>query len=292
MLEFRLKMGSMYQRAATQKVLLRGAQKEGIRVRTLEGLTKEGLSAILYEAFQAVVFVIADIAQLTIHYTEETGWSEHPYMFFTDKGEFCGYLHHFIWDGWRKGLLPFALGEHPLDLQIPPNLYHLVKEELKLIESISIKLKITGFVIGFPGKAEYFSLLDAANKSLERTKLNVNFDTPTGQYPINIMYTEEELKSFMERPEAVRVINRVRLPRIRTDRGVYWPPSDRMLSIMFNKVRAYQTGETLELSFEDLGQFEGTDLNIAWEPVSEKYLMSSRTWLVCARVERKSSADQ
>ena len=58
------------------------AKKEDIRVLLLEGLTKEGLSAILYEAFQAVVFLIADIAQFTIRYTEETGCSEHPYMFF------------------------------------------------------------------------------------------------------------------------------------------------------------------------------------------------------------------
>lgn len=268
------------------------AQKEGIRVFTLEGLTKEGLSAILYEAFQAVVFLIADLAQLTIEYAEETGCSEHPYMFFNDKGEFCGYLHHFIWDAWRKGLLPFSIGEHPLDLQVPPNLYHMINEELKLIESINIKLQITGFVIGFPGRAEHFLLLDAANKSLERTKLSVNFDTPEGRYPVTAIRTEEEMKFFLERPEAIKVINRVRLPRMRTDRGVYWPPSDRMLSVMFEKVRAYQASETPELAFEDLGQFEGTDLSTAWEPISEKYFIFSRSWLGCTRIEREDSAGQ
>lgn len=100
------------------------------------------------------------------------------------------------------------------------------------------------------------------------------------------------MKSFIERPEAIKVINRVRLPRMRTDSGVYWPPSDRILSVMFEKVRAYQAGEAPELAFEDLREFEGTDLSTAWEPISEKYFIVSRTWLGCTRIERKDSADQ
>ena len=158
----------------TKDAIGRG-ERESIRLLTLAGLTKEGLSSILYEVFQAVVFLMVDIAQLAIGYKEETGASEHPYMFFNDSGEFCGYLHHFVWDAWRKGLLPFSIGEHALDLGVPPNLYHVINKELRQIESISIKLKITGFVISFPGKAEHLLLLDAKDKSSQARETKRDF---------------------------------------------------------------------------------------------------------------------
>jgi hypothetical protein len=55
---------------------------------------------------------------------------------------------------------------------------------------------------------------------------------------------------------------------------------------MVERVRAYQRGETPEPYFEDLGEFEGTDLTGAWEPVSEAYLIASQIWLGCTKVEQ------
>ena len=68
------------------------AKDAGVKTFTLVGLTKDGLSAVLLEAYQAVVFLIADITQLTIEYRESTSDARNPYVFLNSDGEFYGFL--------------------------------------------------------------------------------------------------------------------------------------------------------------------------------------------------------
>ncbi len=265
------------------------AHKEGLKTLTLEGLTKEGLSAILHEAFQAVVFLMGEITQFTIEYDEETGCSDNPYMFFNERGEFYTFLHDFLWDAWLTGQLPLIIGTHSYNVKLPQKLYQFVDKKLKSVRAVTIKSMISGLVIHTSGKGEQLLLRDASTKAIERTTVKIKFDTSKKQYPATLIQSEKELDSFLERLEPFRIVTRVRLPRIRTDRGVYWPPSDRIVSVLMQRHRAYQMGEISELSFDDLGEIEGSELNGAWESISERYIAARQYWRSTSESKKSES---
>ena len=245
----------------------RRAKEEGINAFTLVGLTKEGLSAVLLEAFQAVVFLMAEISQLTIEYAESLSYAQNPYIFFSSSGLFYGFLHDFVWELWVRNKIPSSIDEHLIELDITPGMHQIVDGKLEPIKSISVKVRITGLVITIPGKAEQYLLVNPSDKTIDRGKVNVVFEASNSPYPVEAIHTEEELKALMRRPGVVKIENRVRLPRIRAEK-CYWPPSERVRSLMQERVQALQSGKTPDQEI-DISEIEGTDLSAIWEPVSQ-----------------------
>ena len=220
------------------------AEEAGIKTLTLVGLTKEGLSAVLLEAYQDVVFLMADIVQCSIEYEENTSDPSNPYVFFNSSGQFYGFLHDFVWELWIKNRIPDSVGEHALDLNIPPGMHQLIDGKLRPVKSISVKVRVTGLLITIPGKAEQYLLIDALKSEIDRGKVSVIFEDTGSPYPVQAIHSEEELKAFMARPGVVKVQSRVRLPRIRSE-SCYWPPSARVIDIVRERLGDHlKTGHT------------------------------------------------
>ena len=78
--------------------------------------------------------------------------------------------------------------------------------------------------------------------------------------------TEEELREYLEKQKAVRVVGRLRLPRIKVQ-AMYWPPSERTTKKLGKLMEAYKMGEIPDPRPLNFAEIEGMDLNTVFEPI-------------------------
>jgi hypothetical protein len=244
----------------------------GIRLLVLEGLTPNRLAAEVHDAFQSLVYLLPSVKAITI--TNEAAEGDAlDMLFLRDRdGNHCGGILDLIWAKWRDGKIPTQLGEHHVDLEIPPGWQWVVRGQ-PIPSTASATVRVTGHVITVRGKDERFVLRDPATGGIERGRVNSTFDDERTTFPVMTVQTEEELDAVLEQPAVSRItIGRIPLPRIRYH--IYWPPSGRVALELKRRsdaiVRAgIRTGnwtfDALErVSFEEL---EGTDLSTVWEPI-------------------------
>jgi hypothetical protein len=253
------------------------AKEAGMTALTLRGLTDEGLSAVLIEAFQAIIFLLADIVRITIIDDDKSDKPQFMPVFVDSAGEPCGSVSDLIWLCWINGRIPALIGEHSVELTAPQG-WHPIREGRSLhITKMTADLRISGLVITLLGKAERFSLLNASTGALEKVSVNAEFHPTSTQFPVTAFHTEEELISFLDRPETVRITQRIRLPKINIG-TIFWPPSERVSVAMIDRFHAFQTGQTNTMpTFDDLKDIEGTDLWSAFEPIWQNHPLI-RNW--------------
>lgn len=133
-----------------------------------------------------------------------------------------------------------------------------------------------------PGRTETHALTTIAVKPAYRMQTRAYFDEPKGPQPVRIARTEQELDALMAEPPVVKAqVGRFRLPRIQTsmrdpfDADVwaecYWPPSDRVHSLLNHRARAALDGQAADPLVLTSQYLEGTDMRSAFEPISEHY---------------------
>jgi tetratricopeptide (TPR) repeat protein len=245
------------------------AKSKGIRTLVLKGLTKDRLASEVAEAFQFNVYLLAEVTGITIR--NEVSKQEYEgqfLLFFDDKKRICGLLPDLIVSRWQYGDPPSTLGEYTLNLDVPQGWNQIVADKIEPVLAISARVRVRGMVITLSGKTESHALVDPVTEGIAREHVNVQFDLPPkGKkvvYPVTSIDTEEELKKFTEKRGSVRVVMRIRLPRIRCG-NVYHPLSERVARLLFEEMKKFEEGETPDprsISFADL---EGTDLSAAWE---------------------------
>jgi hypothetical protein len=251
------------------KVAIDRAQKAGIKLLKLEGLTKDRLSAAVIQAFQSIVYLLEVIREITLtNNVEEQMTASELHNFYNSEGQWCGMPADLIWERWYyDGEPPSSLGEHQMQFNAPDGWHHIVDGQKVPVLSMTAKVQVVGCVVTIPGKAEHLSLIDASTLALERTMINVSFDESRSEYPVTIFQTEDELRAYMEKAHDVNVsIGRLRLPRIHAG-PYYWPPSERTAEKLRTLITAFLEGSIPDPRPIDIRMLEGTDMRTMWEPI-------------------------
>ena len=187
--------------------------------------------------------------------------------FYDEQGRTCGSIPDLIWQSWLNGQLPLSIGEHDIPLAIPAGWHQVIDGKIEPVLSVSAKLRILGLVVTVSGKARQHLLVDASTKKPEKFKVDASFATDKATFPVTAIQTEEQLKAFVERPDAVKLsIGRIGLPRIRIG-PMYWPPSERAGQIVIEKMRAFEAGKISDPRPFNFAEIEGTDMQAIWEPI-------------------------
>jgi len=159
------------------------------------------------------------------------------------------------------------LGEHELRFKVPEGWDNVVDGKRVPAGALSGVIRVVGFVVTFSGEARQHTLFDAANKRDERWLTDLAFDgSLEPSYPMRGFGTEKELREYLEKQKAVRVVGRLRLPRIRVQ-AMYWPPSERTTKKISEIMKAYEAGAIDDPRPLKFTEIEGTDLNAVFEPI-------------------------
>jgi hypothetical protein len=254
---------SGYTRGAIER-----AREAGIKTLILSGLSKDRLSAAVTKAFQSMVYLFADIARLQVE-NEVSTVEEFAELssYYDADGVLRDTLPHMVWRTWVKGAMPSDLGEHELRFQVPDGWHNVVNGKKVPARAISAVVRVVGFVVTFSGEARQHTLLDAANKRAARWMTDLAFDgSLEPRYPMRGFWAEEELREYLENQEDVRIVGRLRLPRIRAG-AMYWPPSERTTKKVAELMEAYKAGEIPDPRPLKFAEIEGMDLNAVFEPI-------------------------
>jgi tetratricopeptide (TPR) repeat protein len=236
------------------------AKVKGIRTLVLRGLTKDRLASEISEALQFAVYLLAEVNSITVTNTVNTTKHGAEFLVFADKDQqLCGSVLDLIFDRWQKGEPPSRLQEYEIDLDVPKGWYQFVAGNAVEVLGVRCTIKITGLVIEISGEARKHSLVDPVSNVTERSKIAVSFGPLKGQsLPVTAFSSEADLSAFLHRKSAVRVVSRIRLPRIRCG-NVYYPFSERVARQMLASLNDPQADQ---LTFAGI---EGTDLSVAFE---------------------------
>jgi hypothetical protein len=234
----------------------------------LTGLTKDRLSAAVTKAFQSMVYLFAEITQLSVQ-NEISSVEEFAELiyFYDAEGVPQTTFPAMVWQAWVEGSLPSELGEHELRFEAPEGWNNVVDGETVPAGTVSGVLRVVGFVVTFSGESRQHTLFDVANKKAERWRADLAFDgSLEPRYPMRAFETEEELREYLEKQVAAKVVGRLRLPRIRLF-ALFWPPSERTAKKLEALMKAYKAGEIPDPRPLSFAEIEGTDLNTVFEPI-------------------------
>ena len=248
---------------------LERAQKAGITPLILTGLTTDRLAAAVQKAFQSVIHLLADVMSMAVEATTFDGTRSAGEMlfFYNGEGQLCGSVLDLIWKQWREGHAPSTIGKHEIKLEVPDDWRLKIDGELEPVTSVSATIHVLGLMISVVGRVSQHALINPLASTVDRYRAQATFDTSSRTYPILRFESEAEVTQFMQnRPEPLKLANRLRLPRIRLN-PLYWPPSERVSRILSAIVRAHQTGKLPEFQWSDLAGIEGDDLRTIWEPL-------------------------
>ena len=157
-------------------------------------------------------------------------------------------------------------GEYPLEIESPNGWYQVVDGKIEEAQQISIRIYVIGFLLTLIGKVQKYGLINAEDHSIEKSQFRATFDVSESKYPLTVIHSEGQLNEFMNRPEPVSIISRIRLPRIRVD-STYWPPSEKATEKVVALMQAYEADEIEDPRPIDITEIEGSDLRTIWEPI-------------------------
>ena len=245
------------------------AVAEGIRPLVLTGLTKDGLTAAVSQAFQSVVYLLLHVVSLRVANSIPSTLDPGQMLVLYDaEGKFCGSIPDLIWQKWLSGESFSTIGEYEVPLTIPPGWHQVVNGNIRPIVSASARCHVIGLVFTIEGQTRQHLLVNASDKRIEKLHVDALFDTPQEVYPVTVVQSETELDELVKRPASVNVsMGRVSLPRIRIGNVLYWPPSERTVRIVTERMRAFEAGLIPDPRPFDIAELEGTDLQSMWEPI-------------------------
>lgn len=247
------------------------AKELGIILLTPAGLTADRLAIAVEEGFQSIVFLLAVVAEWTIHNNVHIDvyrtLSEHQqHTIYDENGKIFGFQFDLIWEKWRyEGIPPSVIGEHFVELDIPPGWHQVIQGKKEPILRATAKVLVWAEVVSITGKVERVSLRDAVTQNIQKFRLKATFDTSTNRFPVTTFTTEEDFQAFMNQERVFHLASsRIRLPRMLTMLG-YWPPSKRTGLRLANLMAAFWRGEIPDPRPIDPMDIEGTDLSAIWD---------------------------
>lgn len=179
-----------------------------MRTLTLRGLRDEDLLGSISDAFQSAIYLLPQVLNVTVTNTippiegaDQIG----SFGFYNENGKLAAVLPDLVWRAWHAGQLPGVLGEHEVDLPLPPNLHQEVGGKTAETLALTTKIRIIGLVVTLQGKAQNYALVNAADEAVERVLTDVSFEASEAKLPVTAFASEEQLQVFLSRPGAVRV---------------------------------------------------------------------------------------
>ena len=258
------------------------AREAGIRTLILTGLTDDGLTEVVAEAFQSVIYLLLKITHIRV--TNEIDSTDNPHemlMFFDESREYRGCLPDLVWRDWLEGKIPTTLDEHHHGLTIPQSWKQVVDGKTHPVPAASVTVRVFGLVVCLSGQATQHHLVDASSGTIEKSDTRMSFDAAGRTLEVTTVSTETELREHLNRRAGIRLtLGRFRLPRIRYG-DIYWPVSERVAGRLAEL--AHQPSRLTPDSIKaELAGIEGTDLGAIWDPPAASYVAilqeSARRW--------------
>jgi hypothetical protein len=251
--------------AGYTKDAIRRAKKEGLRLLELHGLTSDRLAAAVDDALHSLVFLLPEVRMVTRFddvdpegarlYSVPPGLPRISIDAIPEQVPGFAVILDLLWRLWMKGGFPDTVGDHHCFFDLPPE-FPFWKGDVIRHGTMIVSLHVSAVVFSAAGIARHFQLLDAETKLLERFHLDARFTSGPQLVPAKLFGTEEDLQKHLAAGPGVRLVARIRVPRI-VQQSFYWPISPQAAE-RFRRLRA----EGKPITFESV---EGFDLGRAWE---------------------------
>ena len=258
------------------KGALKRAKNAEVRTLRLDGLTKDRLSAAIYDALQSIVYLLPIMASLSFFNDAPEMSPQEIGTFVNESGE-SFMIIDLIWQNWCKGKYPMNIGEHSLEVKVPTGYTQLYKGKRLASVRVALTLQVIALVVQIPGRAQHFQLTNPFTSSVEKKKVTLSFETESGLLAVNTFQTEEELHTFLEsRPQQFSLtLGRIAIPRILTPRRVLWPPSQRYMDNINRLIR--EKGENINFQELDVFALQGDHiLEAAFDDIWEGHPASAK----------------
>jgi hypothetical protein len=215
-----------------------------------EGLSADRLGREVNAALRSIVFfLITDFNLSLLPYVDDVGSDESaPFinaaLDVVDEPTATQLLTS-IWQLWFGGAIPTSIGHH--FIRLAP------KGESGTWIVIGA-VTVTGLIASIPGTFSRSILRDAAAGTIDRVHIAAKFEQIKGPLTLQRLNSEEDLADSINKAQ-MRVVMRVRVPRIATSVG-YWPPTEQAVE----KAKAlFAAGKPL--TFDDI---ESSNIADAW----------------------------
>jgi hypothetical protein len=258
----------------------------GMRLLRLEGLTSDRLAAEVHEAFQSVVFLLAEVLELNFNYSWDT--VEGPILerdlrnLRDASGADGGTVYDLIWAKWRDRQIPLTLGSHQFEIDLPPGWQWLINGASLPISANAV-VSVRAILATQSGKAERFLLRDARTADVERGVITASFELDdkgrVTMVPESIFSEDELEERIASFPGITRIhAQRIPLPRIVIEGKLYWPPSLKT-ALRIARMRAdlerAGTWESDAFTPLSLDEIEGNDLLSVWDDLAPDHPAAS-----------------
>jgi hypothetical protein len=266
-------LGIFVSRSGYTSGALRRTQSVGIHALTLK---ENSISETVIKALQSTIYFLLAITNIRIRNNIPFGEtaSGGDLLFFHDrKGNICGSIPDLVWEKWIREKIPSRLGDGMIQLKVPSGWKQVIREQNVKIEEIAVSYTITGFGMSIPGTVIQYQLLNEADKTLHKSQVTAKFLLPNERLSLSQLDSEEDLNNFEKERGEIRIVNKIRTPRIRW-LAMYWPPSNStILKLNQRMLIARQKGEIFDLNSIPLAEIEGDSLSKLWEPVVKDHPM-------------------
>jgi tetratricopeptide (TPR) repeat protein len=244
------------------------ANKVGVRPLVMRGLTKNRLASEVTEAFQFNVFLLGEVTKFVLTNSVSTQEYAGQFLIFSDDNERPrGIVPDLIFSRWQQGEPPSKIGEYDLTLDVPQGWNQFFGGKPEPVQALSATVRVTGLIVSLSGKTTHHTLIDPVTQKVDRSRVQAQFEIPQDkkvELPVKAVHTEEELAKFTRRNGGVRVMTRIRLPRIRCG-AMFYPPSERVRNMMLERGKGLFSGEVNDIPSFTFEETEGSDLRRVWE---------------------------
>ena len=247
------------------------AQAAGIKLLTLTGIDRNGITVAVGEAFQSVVFLLLQVGEFSVTSEAPPGMETFP-ICWDREGRPVGTVFDLIVDRWRTEDILSRLGEHKLNLDVPDDWVWRQGETAYKVFSATATVYVYAHVFRIKGEATQHLLVSQPTDDVERGEIQARWNEDHDAVSLIGVENEEELVRVLKEHtgQVHLVVQRVRLPRILTPTifgRMYWPPSEKAWRRLYAIREAQARGEQIV----DEESIEGTEFQTIFEPAWDGY---------------------
>lgn len=227
------------------------AKKAGIKLLTVQGLTKDGLAKSMYGAIQSVIYILPMYKNYEVLSSIPNVSNNEHLIFFDKNKKYIGTLADIIYNMWKSDELPISLGTYKFTIEVPDDWFNLYNNELHGCFPITVELIFVGYVFSYYGNASRLSLIDDETQEAKKNNINLDFEN-CEKCTIKSFKCEEKLNEFLNnRNESYKLdIARLKLPKVRM-KDVFYPLSKKI----YNEFQIfYNNPNRSKLDIEEFSQ--------------------------------------
>jgi len=204
------------------------AKKAGIKLLTVQGLTKDRLAKSIYKAIQSVIYILPIYQGYKVISSIENASNNEHLIFYDKNKKYKGTLADIIYDNWKADEVPLSLGAYKVRIEVPDGWFNLYNNELHMCFPTTVELMFVGYVFSYYGNASRLLLIDDETQEVKKDNINLAFEN-CEKCTIKSFESEDELKVFLNnRNESYKLdISRVKLPKVRMQ-DLFYPLSKKV----------------------------------------------------------------